>query len=300
MRIKRVPGSVSLTGRAGNIYALDAAGYRLLAAKNSGRLQMHTRISLFSLVSCLGLFAAENASAASGSALGLTADFTIDGVSTTIAPVNELGSGTASTYDKTTSIGSYSKVLVLTADGGSLPTLTIDTLAERTHLKGGFGIDTDSALAAMSVASINLKLAPYTPPNSGVVAAPYLQITATKVSETASYNIIAIVPSRTTLLATGTIDTLTVTGPLVGGKTLTFSGSPKENTVLYQSPTVTITLNRRIRNGLISCSPKCVFTPYSVNATGIDITLNDAKLGTHTVSGDISIASGAVGRASAN
>jgi hypothetical protein len=261
---------------------------------------MHIRISLFSLAFFLGLCAAENASAASGSALGLTANFTTDGVSTAIAPANELGSGTASTYDKTRSIGSYSKVLVLTTDGGFLPALTMDTLAERSHLKGGFGLDTDSAVAAMSVASINLKLAPYTPPNSDVVAAPYLQIAATKVSETASYNIIAIVPSRTTLSATSTIDTLTVTGPLVGGKTLTFSGSPKENTVLYQSPTVTITLNQKITTALISCSPKCVLNPYSVNAAGIDITLNNAKLGTHTVSGDISIASGAVGRPSAN
>ena len=261
---------------------------------------MQIRISVFLFAFSVGLYVAENASAASGSALGLTAEFTTDGVSTAIMPVNELGSGATSTYDKTKGINSYSKTLVLTADSGAPPTLTVDTLAERSHLKGGFGIDTDSAMAAASVASINLKLAPYAPPNSDVVAAPYLRITATKVLETASYNLVAIVPSRTTLSAIGTIDTLTVTGPLVGGKTLTFSGSPKENTVLYQSPTVTITLNQKVTSALISCSPKCVFTPYGVNATGIDVTLNNAKLGRHTVSGDISIASGAVGRASAN
>jgi hypothetical protein len=248
----------------------------------------------------LGLFAAGNASAADGSALGLSASFTTDGVGTALGPVNGLDSGTARTYDKTKSIAAYSKQLILTADGGSPPTLTVDTMAERSHVKGGFGVDTDSAAGTASVASINLKLAPYTPPNSDVIAAPYLQITATRVSEAASYNVIAIVPSRTTVSATGTIDTLTVAGPLVGGKTLTFSGSPKESTVLYQSPTVTITLNQKITTALISCSPKCVFTPYSINATGIDVTLNNAKLGKHTVSGDISIASGAGGRATAN
>ncbi len=73
-----------------------------------------------------------------------------------------------------------------------------------------------------------------------------------------------------------------------------------ESTVLYQSPTVTITLNQKITTALISCSPKCVFTPYSVDATGVDVTLNGARLGKHTVSGDISIASGAGGRAPAN
>jgi hypothetical protein len=244
----------------------------------------------------LGLFAAGNA-AAEGSALGLSASFTTDGVSTALGPVNDVGSGIARSYDKTKSIAAYSKQLVLTADGGSPPTLTVDTLDERSHVKGGFGVDTSFAEGTASVASINLKLAPYTPPNSDVVAAPYLQITATRVSETADYNLIAIVPSRTVVSATGTIDRLTVTGPLVGGKTLKYSGSPKESTVLYQSPTVTITLNQKITTALISCMPKCVFTPYSVNATGIDVTLNGARLGKHTVSGDISIDSGAGGRA---
>ena len=247
----------------------------------------------------LGLFAAGNAAAAEGSALGLSAGFTTDGVSTTLGPVNAVDNGAGRTYDKAKNIGSYSRQLVLTANGGSPPpTLTVDTMAEKSRVKGGFGVDIDFASGTASVSSINLKLAPYTPPNSDVVAAPYLQITATKVSEAASYNLVAIVPSRTAVSATGTIDTLTITGPLVGGKTLKYSGSPKESTVLYQSPTVTITLNQKITTALISCMPKCVFTPYSVNATGIDVTLNNAKLGKHTVSGDIFIASGAGGRTS--
>jgi hypothetical protein len=247
----------------------------------------------------LGLFAAGNASAAEGSALGLSASFTTDGVSTTLGPVNAVDNGTGKTYDKTKNIGAYSKQLVLTADGASPPTLTVDTQAEGSKVKGGFGVDIDFATGTAAVSSINLRLAPYTRPNSDVIAAPYLQITATRVSEAASYNVVAIAPTHTTVSATGTIDTLTITGPLVGGKTLKFSGSPKESTVLYQSPTVTITLNQKITTALISCSPKCVFTPYSVNATGIDVTLNGARLGKHTVSGDISIASGAGGRATA-
>ena len=247
----------------------------------------------------LGLFAAGNASAAEGSALGVSASFTTDGVSTTLGPVNTVDNATGRTYDKTKNLGSYSKELVLTADGGAPPSLTVNTQAEKSQVKGGFGVDVNFATGTAAVSALNLRLAPYTPPNSDVIAAPYLQITATKVSEAASYNVLAIAPTRTTVSATGTIDTLTITGPLVGGKTLTYSGSPKESTVLYQSPTVTITLNQKITTALISCSPKCLFTPYSVNATGIDVTLNNAKLGKHTVSGDISIASGAGGNATA-
>jgi hypothetical protein len=279
-------------------YGLDAP--RMAFVVKQGRLQMHLRIPLFSLTFFLGLLAAEAASAASASAIDLTADFTTDGIGTSIDPVNELDSGASSTYDKTKSIKSYSKVLVLTADGGSPPALTIDTLAERSHIKGGFGLDTDSAAAAASVASINLKLAPYTPPNSGVIAAPYLQITATKISETANYDLIAIVPSRTTVSSVGMIDTLTITGPLVGGKTLKFSGSPKENTILYQSPTVTITLNQKITDALISCSPRCISSLYNANAAAIDVRLNNAKLGARKVSGNISIAPDMVGRSLGN
>jgi hypothetical protein len=245
----------------------------------------------------IGVFAAGAASAAGASALGLSATFTTDGVGTALAPVNPLGSGVANGYDKTKSIASYSKTLILTADGAAPPTLTVDTSTERSHIKGAFGVDTDSAKGAASVASINLKLALYTPPNSDVVAAPYLQITATKAEETADYEYVA--PKLTTVSTSGAIDTLTITGPLVGGKTLTFSGSPKVNTVLFQSPTVTITLNQKITTALISCTPKCLFTPYSVGASAIDVTLSNAKLGKHTVSGDISIASGAAGRFSA-
>jgi hypothetical protein len=246
----------------------------------------------------LGIFAAGGASADGASALGLSANFDTDGVFTALHPANPVSSGTASNYDKTKSLGSYGKTLILTADGPAPPTLTVDTLTQRSSVKGGFGVDTISAQGAASVASLNLKLAPYTPPNSDVVAAPYLQIIVTKARESADYDYVA--PSHATASSSGTIDTLTVTGPLVGGKTLTFSGSPKVDTVLYQSPTVTITLNQKITTALISCTPKCLFTPESISAAAIDVTLNNAKLGKHTVSGDISIASGAAGRLSPN
>jgi len=247
------------------------------------------------LVCLFGLFAPGAASAAGASASAFSANFTTDGVNTALDPVNPLGSGPGSTYDKTRKMGAYHKQLILTANGAAQPTLTIDAATGASHVKGAFGVDTTSAEGDGTVSGLNIKLAPYVPPGSDVLPAPYLQIVANQVQETASYNGLFIVPTRTTVSTDGQFNSLTVTGSLVGGKTFKVSGGQKENKVLYQSDTVTITLNRKITTALISCTPKCEFTPYSVSGAGIDVTLNGAKLGDHTVSGDISIAGGSAG-----
>jgi hypothetical protein len=57
--------------------------------------------------------------------------------------------------------------------------------------------------------------------------------------------------------------------------------------VIYQSPTLTITLNRQIPAGVISCTPNCTFTPAAISEQAIDIVLTKAKLNGQTVSGEI-------------
>jgi hypothetical protein len=245
-------------------------------------------------VSLLGLCASGTASAAGASATVLSASFTTDGVNTALDPVNRLLSGAGSTYDKTLKMGVYHKQLILVADGLTRPTLTVNAAGGSSHVKGAFGVDTISAEGEAAVGGLRVMLAPYVLPGSDVLPLPYLQIVATRVQETAGYNFVA--PSFTTVSGAGQFNALTITGSLVGGKTLKVTGAEKENTVLYQSATVTITLNRKIETALISCSPKCVATPYSVSTAGIDVALNKAKLGRHTVSGDITIAGGSAGQ----
>jgi hypothetical protein len=70
---------------------------------------------------------------------------------------------------------------------------------------------------------------------------------------------------------------------------LQYSGIPAQNHVLFQSPTLTITVNQRISAELISCTPKCVVTPVSIGANALEITLNNANLNGQRVSGQIDI-----------
>jgi hypothetical protein len=245
-------------------------------------------------VSLLGLFASGAASAAGASAAVISASFTTDGVNTVLDPVNRLLSGAGSTYNKTLKMGVYHKQLILVADGVTRPTLTVNAASGSSHVRGLFGVDTISAEGEVAVGGLSVMLAPYVLPGSEVLPLPYLQIVATGVQETAGYNLVA--PSFTTVSAAGRFNALTIIGSLVGGKTLKVTGTEKENTVLYQSTTVTITLNRKIETALISCSPKCVVTPYSVGTAGIDVALKRAQLGRHTVSGNITIAAGSAGQ----
>ncbi|HTJ65381.1 MAG TPA: hypothetical protein VL899_16390 [Alphaproteobacteria bacterium] len=244
--------------------------------------------------SLLGLFASGPACAAGASASAFSANFTTDGVNTAIDPVNTLSSGPDPRYDKTHKAGAYHNQLILT-DAASPPALTVDTSGSTSRILGIFGIDTSSAEGDATVTGLNLKLAPYVPPGSNAIPAPYLQITANSVHETANYDALFIVPNRMRVSSAGRFDGLTITGSLVGGKTLKVTGAQKPDTVLFQSDTVTITLNSKLVTALISCSLKCKLTPYSVRAAGVDVALNGAKLGKHKVSGDISVAAVAAG-----
>jgi hypothetical protein len=254
-----------------------------------------TRFLAFSFAAAALSVTSANAMAAGSSASDISASFTTDGINTVLDPVNRLVGGPGNSYSTSNGIGAYHTTLVL-GTGVSAPELTVDAAKGRSHVERIFGVDTASTSGEGSLSGLNVKIAPYVPPGSDVLPFPYLQITAKEAEETANYNFIAIVPSRTSAFSTGKITMLKITGSLIGGKTLTFRDVPKENTVLYQSDSLTITLNQKIVTALISCMPKCQFTPYGIGASAIDVTFNNAKLGNSTVSGDISIASGAAGQ----
>ena len=92
-----------------------------------------------------------------------------------------------------------------------------------------------------------------------------------------------------------------MTGTLVGNKPLKFSGAPTASKVLYQSPTVTVTLNRQFSTALISCTVGkkggCVYTPYGVRTAALEVTLTDALIGERKISGTITVGGGQAGLA---
>jgi hypothetical protein len=71
-------------------------------------------------------------------------------------------------------------------------------------------------------------------------------------------------------------------------------GTPTPNTVVYDTPTVTITLNKQIESGIIPCGLTCVFTVTSIETDAVDIDLHKAPWHGHKITGDI-----VIGRASA-
>ena len=229
---------------------------------------------------------AQCASAAGASADGISASFTSGGVTTVLNPVNPLKGGTTSTFDKTTNSGAYQKTLLLAAGATPVPSLVVSAKNFQSHVKGAFGVDTISAEGAATTTGLDISLQLY-PPVPGPVPQPFLYVTATRLADTASYNFVA--PGLAGVSAKAVISGLAISGSLLHGVTLQYSGIPARNHVLFQSPTLTITLSQRITAALISCTPKCVVTPVTIGANALEITLNNTNINGHKVSGQIDI-----------
>jgi hypothetical protein len=229
---------------------------------------------------------AGTALAAGASAYGITANFTADGVKTVINPVNPLKGGTTTTFDHAKNSGAYQKTLLLAAGATPVPALVVTAKNFLSHVKGGFGVDTISAEGEATTTGLDISLQLY-PPAPGPVPQPFLHITVNQIKDTASYNL--VVPKLAGVDASAEISGLAVSGSLLHGETLQYSGAPGQNHVLFQSATMTITVNQRISAELISCSPKCVVTPVSIGASALEITLTNANINGHKVSGQIDV-----------
>ena len=227
-----------------------------------------------------------NARAAGSAVSGLFANFTVGGINTAIGPVNRLSSaGLGSNYDKAVKSGSYHRKLVLSTEGDMQPILTIDAANIISRVSGGFGVDTISEKGTAALYGFTLSLAPKRAPGLAII--PFLQISAQGLQGSGSFT--RVVPSNNTISSASDIKDLVISGTLVGNKTLHFGGPAKQNHTLYQSPTVTITLNQITSTDLISCGPKCVVTPFSVRTSVLNISLDKAAIGKRTITGQIVI-----------
>jgi hypothetical protein len=234
------------------------------------------------------LFAGSGGARAAGSsASGLFASFTVGGINTAIAPVNRLSSaGLGSNYDKTVKFGPYHRELVLSPAGEMGSILTVGAANIISHVRGGFGVDTISELGSAEVIDFRLRLAAKPAPE--IAPIPFLQISAHRLFGRGSFDSVA--PSFNTVSGFAGIKDLVISGPLVGDKMLSFSGPARQNHILYQSPTVTITLNQTTSTDLISCEPKCVVTAYGVRSSALNISLTNAAIGNRKITGQIVIA----------
>ncbi|HEY1260814.1 MAG TPA: hypothetical protein VGF34_16315 [Stellaceae bacterium] len=209
----------------------------------------------------------------------------------TLGPIAEIARNLPPAYDKAVVAAPVHRIVPLIAGKTVTPSLFLNAADFESHVASkGFGIDFVSTEADTLIKNINLSLMLNPPPPIAGHAIlpqpqPFLQLSARHIASTASFT--KVVPSRVTDLGSARFGGLTISGTLVGNRKLAFTGDADQDTILFQSPTVTITLNQQTQVGLISCSPNCVFTPYSITIDAVDISLDHANIDGHSVSGEI-------------
>ena len=242
------------------------------------------------------------AGAAYSAAFGIGAHFRSGGVATKLGRIAFTQGSAPPAYSRSAAAASVSKTVAIVPDTTPTPTLFVNATNVRSHVDS-HGIEIDSVSAAGSAKldslGLSLNLNPL-PPTAGAgvpVPQPFLAVAATNVASDASFT--RVFPSTDTATGSASFGSLTISGSLVGDKTLTFSGPAPKDTVLFQSPTVTITLDQQVEVGLITCSPDpCRFIPENITTDAIDIELHNADLDGHTVSGHIIVAQSRAGAGS--
>jgi hypothetical protein len=209
----------------------------------------------------------------------LSARFVADGDLTTL-PAVALTQGSAPSYNHKNALPDYAEVLnIAHAPAGLYAHLT----GVWDHVMGsGFGVDShvSEGDASIATAALMLNLNP-PPPTAGIVP---LLISATGVHASASYRVV----SRSTLVSgTASFGELIITGSLFGGTTLTYSGTPPANYLLFSNAEVSITLNEQVAT-MVTCvvGQECTVIPEAFHVEAAHIALTKADIFGRIVSGD--------------
>lgn len=224
-------------------------------------------------------------------AASLQANFTADNMSTSLGPIAPAQGTAPPAYSDTVIVASYSGSVAVPP---LVPSPTIYPIVAnfhasasklRSHVESpGIGIDNASASGRSDLATASLEIA--NPPGPSVVPPPFLVVGAGGVSASASYD--KVFPATATVTGRARFGSLAISASLLGGAVINFSGPAPKNTVLYRSPTVTVTVDQQTVSGIISCIP-CKFTPTGISVHALDIGLTGAVIDGHPVTGDIAL-----------
>jgi hypothetical protein len=150
------------------------------------------------------------------------------------------------------------------------------------HVMGGEFEDSHVSEGDSSIATAALmfNLNPMPPP-TGIVP---LLISATRVHASASYR---VVRGATLVSGTASFDQLMITGALLGGMTLTYSGIPPVNHRLFSNAEVTITLNEQVpTTATCTVGQECTITD-GIQVVAVHVALTNADIAGRVVSGDL-------------
>jgi hypothetical protein len=238
-----------------------------------------------------------NQAVVSSSANGLAVHLSFDGKAAQAGPIARVRGSTEPAYDQTASVARLDRTLSLEPGNPLDPSLRIQ--ASRIHTEaasGGMGIDSVSASGATDIGSAAFVLTdnPHSP--GGILGLLGLSISMSHVHATAEYAHVYGM-DRSFVTGDASFGSLSLGGALIG-KTLTFSGDAAPNTVLFSSPTVTVTLDRQTVSDLISNGLTKTLTPAGIVTQAIDISLRNATLFGKSVSGDITVGQASAGAGS--
>jgi len=229
------------------------------------------------------------------SADALAADLAFGGTTTQVGPVAPVSGHAPPAYDDTSHINHLHTTVELKPGSLLHPTLRFDENGIDTDAySSGIGVDSVSSHAQANIGS-DMFLLTDNPSPLAIAAVLGLSLSATGIHASADFSRV-FGPGRNFVAGDASFGSLTIGGSLLG-RTLSFSGNAAPNTVLFSSPTITVTLDRQIVTDLLSIGPTLRVTPMGITTEAIDISLHNASfLGTH-ISGDIVIGEASAGTA---
>ena len=223
-------------------------------------------------------------------AVGVDANLTSGGVSAELGPVAAVAGLPGGQFDSDQTVSRFNQSVVI-GQQARAPMLSITGHGMSAHVSSaGVGVDSRGSEGdnALVTATLTLNVRP-SPLLGAPTPVPALVLTTREVVSSANFN--TVYPATTFATGATSIGALSISGALLGARKLSASGQIAPDTVIYESPTVTITLNRQIKSGAISCSfpGGCTFTLAGVDVAAVAIDLRDAVVGGAKVSGEILI-----------
>jgi hypothetical protein len=249
------------------------------------------------VVAAAALAAAAPAFAAnpvSSSAYALYAKVASQGTGTSLPPVAAVAGTSVAKFDKRANVPYVSEALGLVSAGKLIGEVTVTAAGVLTHASSsGAAGATVTAEADTSIGSLQMVIELLPPPGSTQPpGAPLMTLSASKL-------VTALSDTRTlpwvgALTGTASFGSLIIGGSLFGATPLSFSGAAPANTVLYDDRYITVTLNKQLVTGTVDCTPECQFIPASMDADGLSVYINGAKVQGTSFFADLLVGNAAV------
>lgn len=226
-------------------------------------------------------------------AVAIAASFRAHGLATQLQPVAPVSGAMSRTYDSTKTVPSISESLAI-APGDPTPTLFVSGEGLTSYTSSVLNTARSrTSLGGNTLANARLILTGDHRPGGVLDAAtPALLIATRELVSSANFNTGAT--TRGSAIGLMSVGRLSISGHLVGDQVLRYSGSVAQNTVIFRSPELTITLNRQFESGTTACDDDCVEAPLgdgvgAIRIVAIDVKLHDAIVGNSKVSGEIRV-----------